>query len=47
MAQQYKGSVLLLLTAMIWGAALVAQSVSMDLPSSAPGPSWGRWSCCQ
>lgn len=31
MAQQYKGSVLLLLTAMIWGAALVAQSVSMDL----------------
>ena len=31
MARQYKGNLLLLLTAMIWGSALVAQSVSMDL----------------
>lgn len=31
MSQRYKGNVLLLLTAMIWGSALVAQSVSMDL----------------
>ena len=31
MKQQYKGNLLLLLTAIIWGSALVAQSVSMDL----------------
>lgn len=31
MVQRYKGEFLLLLTAMIWGSALVAQSVSMDL----------------
>lgn len=31
MAQKYKGNLYLLLTAMIWGSALVAQSVSMDL----------------
>lgn len=31
MKQQYKGNLLLLLTAVIWGSALVAQSVSMDL----------------
>lgn len=31
MAKKYKGNLYLLLTAMIWGSALVAQSVSMDL----------------
>lgn len=31
MSKQLKGSLLLLLTAMIWGASFVAQSVSMDL----------------
>ncbi len=30
MKREFKGNVLLLLTAMIWGAAFVAQSVSMD-----------------
>ena len=47
MKQQIKSSLILLLTATIWGVAFVAQSVGMEyigpLPLTQSDAFWGDW----